>query len=305
MVAGMASASAAVLPSLAAGAALVLVLAAALLWAEIEGPAPIGQALGGRSSQSVVGVRAAASSEREPRWRVVLTAPLDSVPQLPPRRILLALLQIAGMEAILLAAFLVTELAALRWAIAAGSAILLAVVAGMLRGRRRRGPQPAILGAGELATLIAVAEELGELQQVELWTVALGAGSAGDAGVRDLLERYPFGFDTCFINLHHMTTGQPVFVTREGLLRERRSDRRLLVVASEADAADVTINAEPRQLRARTLATLLFRRGYRTITISSHADGHGPPQPDPQTLERCVKLVVGMIRELDQEENVR
>ena len=120
--------------------------------------------------------------------------------------------------------------------------------------------------------------------------------------MRHLLDRYPFGQDACFVNLHHMTAGQPVFVTREGLLRDLRSDRRLLALASNADAADVTINAEPRQLRTRTLAALPLRRGYRTITITSHPETRGLASPDPRTLERCVKLVVGMIRELDQEE---
>ena len=137
---------------------------------------------------------------------------------------------------------------------------------------------------------------------MELWTIAFGAVSAGDAGIRHLFERYPFGVETCFINLHHMTAGQPVFVTREGLLHERRSDRRLLAVASAADAVDVSINAEPRRLRRRTLAASLLQRGYRTITITSYPDTQGFVRPEPPTLERCVKLIVGMIRELDQEE---
>jgi hypothetical protein len=143
---------------------------------------------------------------------------------------------------------------------------------------------------------------LSELRQVELWTVAFGAVSAGNATIHHIFERYPFGVETCFINLHHMTAGQPVFVTREGLLHERRSDRRLLAVASAADAVDVSINAEPRRVRRRTLAAPLLQRGYRTITITSHPDTSGFVRPDPLTLERCVKLVVGMIRELDQEE---
>ena len=117
-----------------------------------------------------------------------------------------------------------------------------------------------------------------------------------------LLERYPFGADTCFVNLHQMSAGQPVFVTREGLLRELRSDRRLLALAGRADADDVTINAEPRQLRERTLAAVPLRRGYQAITISSHPETASFTAPDPHTLERCVRLIVGMIRGLDQEE---
>jgi hypothetical protein len=273
-----------------------------LLWQEIEGVGLIGQAIGGRSSQSVVGVRAAVNSQHHTRLRVVLAAPLDSAPQSPSRRVFLLTLTALGVDLIALAALIVTPQLALRLVLGVGTAILGGIAVILLAWRRIQGPQPTLVGAGELAVLIAIAEELSELQQVELWTIALGAVSAGDAGIRHLFERYPFGVETCFINLHHMTTGQPVFVTREGLLHERRSDRRLLAVASEADAVDVSINAEPRRLRRRTLAAALLQRGRRTITITSHPETHGFVRPDPRTLERCVKLIVGMIRELDQEE---
>ncbi len=309
LVAAVGSAAAAMLPTGdgargAQWATLLLVPAlAALLWGEVEGPGLLGQVIGSRGSQSVIGVRAAVSSARPSRTRVVLTAPLDSAPRLPSRRMLLLLLQLLGLAFGLFAALLVFQQAALRWAILGVSLLLLVTALALLGRRLFDGPRPAILGAGELAVLVAIAEELGELQQVELWTVALGAVSAGDAGIRHLLDRYPFGADTCFINLHHMTAGQPVYVTREGLLREHRSDRRLLALASDADAADVTINAEPRRIRRRTLAAIPLRRGYRAITITSHTDSGGFVSPDPRTLERCVKLVVGIIRELDREEN--
>jgi hypothetical protein len=280
----------------------LLVMLAVLLWQEIEGVGLIGQAIGGRSSQSVVGVRAAVNSQHHTRLRVVLAAPLDSAPQSPSRRVFLLTLTALGVDLIALAALIVTPQLALRLVLGVGTAILGGIAVILLAWRRIQGPQPTLVGAGELAVLIAIAEELSELQQVELWTIALGAVSAGDAGIRHLFERYPFGVETCFINLHHMTTGQPVFVTREGLLHERRSDRRLLAVASEADAVDVSINAEPRRLRRRTLAAALLQRGRRTITITSHPETHGFVRPDPRTLERCVKLIVGMIRELDQEE---
>jgi hypothetical protein len=180
---------------------------------------------------------------------------------------------------------------------------LIVIAAGwLLASQLFKAPRTALLGAGELATLIAVPEELGELQQVELWSVALGAGSAGDDGIRHLLTHYPFGAETCFVNLHQLVSGQPVFVTREGIFHERRAGRRLLALASGADVADTSINAEPRQLRQRTLATALFRRGYQAITITSHTDAHGLHSPDPGTLARCVKLLAGMIRELDREE---
>lgn len=287
------------------GAAVLLVcIAAVLFWAEIEGPALLAHLLGRRTSQSVVGVRAAVAGSDRTRLRVVLTAPLDGAPHLPPRGVLLLVLEVLAFVALILIWLIVTMFLPLRWVLLTGACMLVVMVVVIVASQWRRRLQPAIAGAGELAVLIAVAEELGELQRVELWTVAVGAGSVGDTGMRRLFERYPFPTDTFFVNLHQMTTGQPVFVTREGVLREVRSDRRLLALASEADAADVTINAEPRQLRARTLAALPLRRGYGGISISSHPDTRDVANPDPGTLERCVRLIVGMIRQLDSEEVV-
>ena len=288
-------------PATAASAFAIVPVAVYLLWSEIEGWGILGQVLARGASQSVIGVRAAVGNISGERLRVVLTAPLDSAPQAPRRSTLMLILLLFLLHAGLILARLAVPLPTLHWLLLLNAAALFGLSAVVLWGASQRGPQPAVHGAGELAVLIATAEELGELQQVELWTVALGAASVGDAGMRHLLDRYPFPAETCFINLHHMTGGQPVFVTREGLLRERRSDRRLLALASEADAADVSINAEPRQLRRRTLATQPLRAGFRTITITSYADAPGLASPHPATLERCVKLIVGMIRKLDEE----
>lgn len=282
-------------------AVALLAVCALLIWSEVEGPGWLGQMLGSRNSQSVVGVRAAVGSIPLAPVRVVLLAPLDRSPQLPPRLLLLL-----SFAALLLEAVLVVisdpVWSGVSLAAGGGAAALGGIAAAMLVRPWFPGPEPAILGAGELAALVAIAEELGELQQVELWTIALGAVSTGESGLQHLLQRYPFGADTCFINLHHMTGGQPVYVTREGLLRDHRSDRRLLALASAADAADVTINAEPRRIRRRTLVTRLLRDGFRAITITTYRDTAGVTGVDPRTLERAVKLVVGMIRELDQEE---
>ena len=86
----------------------------------------------------------------------------------------------------------------LRWVLLTGACMLALMVVVIAASQWRRRLRPAIVGAGELAVLIAVAEELGELQRVELWTVAVGAGSVGDMGhtapVRtlSLWERYMF-----------------------------------------------------------------------------------------------------------------
>ncbi|GAC1642510.1 MAG: hypothetical protein NVS4B8_11780 [Herpetosiphon sp.] len=164
---------------------------------------------------------------------------------------------------------------------------------------QRGGPIPGILGAGELAVLLGVAEEIGQLEHVELWTVAAGAGASGEASLRQLLRRYPFDEHTAFINLDHITSGAPVFATREGVLLDRRSHRQLLALASDSDAHDIRINAEPRPVPRRTLAHLLLQRGLPAITLTSFPERQGLPAPDVQTVVRCIHLVTGMLGELN------
>lgn len=302
---GLAGVALALLTTSAGWQALALslmVIALVLTLAELEGAAPLRRVMRGHSSQSVVAVRAAAGRLR---WRVVLLAPLDgpsrSVLHRREVRILLAAL-IAGLIAVageLLAAAVLWRLMLM----AAGS-VLLGVGLLIVARTRHAPPLPAIHGAGDLATLLLAAEELEPLTHVEVWMAALGGGTVGHESIRALLERYPFSSrDTCFINLHAIATGQPAFVTREGVLRERRSDRLLLALANATDAADLQIDAAPRRLEQRTLAQALLAQGQRVITITSQADAAPVISPDPATIERCVRLVVGMIQRLESEKS--
>jgi hypothetical protein len=281
-------------------AALCAISALALVLTEIEGAQSLRRRLKGRPSQSVVAVRAAGARLR---WRVVVQAPLDGPPRPAlARRGLNAVL--IALATVLVAIMLLTLTGDPVWRLAlAGVALLLAGLAVWIAIRSALpSPLPAIHGAGDLATLLMVAEALEPLSHVEVWIAALGGSTIGEENVEALLDRYPFTpVDTCFINLHAISAGQPVFVTREGMLRERRSDRMLLALADETDAADVSIDAEPRRVQQRTLAQLLLRRGQRAITISSHSDSSPFTSPDADTIERCTRLVAGMIRRLDTE----
>lgn len=286
----------------AAGGALLLV---ALLLLAVELGAPgfragsLRHLFKGKLSQSVVAARAAGT--RQARWRVLILAPLDGPPLVALSRVGLLLL-IAALGLSLGAAIiaLITALPAARWLSALGAATLLGLAGWIAVRRATPAFVPAVHGAGELTTLLMIAEELAPLKQVEVWPVALGGGAIGHESVRALIERYPFSpADTWVINLHNITAGQPVFVTREGMLREHRSASALRGLASDTDAADLTIDAEPRRLRERTLVQPLLREGFRAITVSSHLD-HAPfTSPDAQTIARCVRLVVGMINGLD------
>lgn len=281
-------------------AELLLLLTIGLLLAEVEGTEPLRTLLRGTPSQSVVAGRAATSKQTQAR--VVVVAPLDGPPHVVlNRRWLLLLLGTLVVAAIALVGVLLSGAAI--WHLLAGGAALALLLIGLWVASRRAVPVllPAIHGAGELAALLLIAEELTPLAAVEVWMIALGGGSVGHESVRALIERYPFSAqDTWFINLHAISAGQPVFVTREGRLRERRSHPALLALATDIDAADVSIDAEPRRLRQRTLAQSVLRLGFRTITISSHNAAAPFTSPDAATIERCVRLVVGMIRGLDR-----
>jgi hypothetical protein len=287
-------------PIVIVAALLGVVLALLLMLAEIEGPEPLRRLLRGKTSQSVVAGRAAAA--KNAHTRVVILAPLDGPPQ-PSlgRQGVLLLLGALIAEGVGIIGVLAGGGSA--WRVVVGLCSALIALAGVwLIGRRLLPmPLPAVHGAGELTTLLMLAEELDRLQTIEVWIVALGGSTVGHESIRALIERYPFApGDTYVINLHHISAGQPVFVTREGVLRERRSDRVLFALASDADAADMAIDAAPRRLRQRTLAQSLMVRGFRTITISSHSPSSPYTSPDAQTIERCVRLVVGMIRRMDE-----
>lgn len=285
-------------------AALVGVLLALLLvLAELEGPEPLRRLLRGKTSQSVVAGRAATGKNAS--TRVVILAPLDGPPQ-PAlgRQGVVLLLGLLIAEAVGVIGVLAGGGAAWRSFVGICGSLIAIVGVWLLVRRLLPTPLPAIHGAGELTTLLMLAEELDPLQTIEVWIVALGGSSVGHESIRALIERYPFApGDTYVINLHHISAGQPVFVTREGVLRERRSDRVLFALASDADAADIAIDAAPRRLRQRTLAHSLMQRGFRTITISSHSMSSSYTSPDATTIERCVGLVVGMITRMDQQGN--
>ncbi len=286
------------------GLALLLLAAAlGLLLAEVDvlpiGTTTLRRLVKGKTSQSVIAGRAAKG--KKTKWRVLVVAPLDGpLRSVLHRQGLLVLFGVLVLETVAVVALLFTAAPWLH-----GLAAVCAVGVGLLGvwivlRLWDRTPLPAIYGAGELTTLMMVAEELEALHAVEVWIVALGGSTIGTENIRALFAQYPFSAaDTCIINLHAINGGQPVFVTREGLLRERRSDRMLLAAAADADAADIMIDAEPRRIRERTLAQALAHRRLRTITISSHSDVSPFATPEPATIERCVRLVVGMIRGLD------
>jgi hypothetical protein len=273
-----------------------------------------------RQSQNVVATRAAESA---PRRRVVLLAPLDTPRAMGKWVRLLAddmrphLGRLIAYSLLLLFALLALSATmpfearrALWFAQFAPAAYLLALAGVELWLLLAPSTPGAVNHAGALAVLLSSAEELSTLDRTELWAVALGATSSG-AGLADFLRRYPFDREmTLFVGLESIGAGNLCYVTREGLLRERPADPQLLQLAATIDAADPLINAEPRAYRREhTSAAQLLYQGQRAMTIACfEADGETPFRGsmadtpaviDAQMLERAMRLVAGLVRQID------
>lgn len=275
-----------------------------------------------RTSQNVIATRAV---NRQPRWRVVLLAPLDSPPVGDRWRALLAARhQLAG-RALASAALVVLALGALfgplelrraLWYLQfAPAAYLLLLGAAAIWQARAPASPGAANHAGALAALLQSAEKLANLQQTELWAVGVGA-TDGSCGLDDLLRRYPFDrAQTLFIGVESLGGGQPSYTTSSGVLRPAPADPLLLRLAMQASAADPQISATPHRYVAEPpLVQPLARHGLRTLTIigldaagrpacrGSLADT--PDQIDEQALDRSIRLVIDLVRRIDASEEV-
>lgn len=270
-------------------------------------------------SQNVIGTRALA---QRPSKRIVVLAPLDAPTQIP--RLLQAIflgqpimlgrsvacLLVVGLG---LAGMFVGSLDGryICWLLQFVPAAYLLVAAFTDWWLRRAPCSPgAIHHAGALAALLACAEELTAARGIELWAVAIGASESG-AGLTDLLRRYPFEVaSTRFIVLESLGAGSLAYITRSGVLRSITSDPTLLTHAAAVDADDPLINAAPQPLRhTPSLLERLRRKSWHAIGVSS-LDAEGmppfrasaadtPDRLDADVLDRAVRLVLGIVRRLD------
>lgn len=292
-----------------AGILLALWAVGALLADRLIAPLP---APGPRLvSQNVFGMRAISAdfpgAVRTPRWRVVILARLDTPPAPAGLRRLFAptrsgaLARLAGPALALAAAIAALALPALAWPIAAGAAAYLALLVGAsLLPPIDPAPGPATPG---LAALVATMARLTNLQQVELWTVALGAAANGDTSVRTLLHSFPFDpATTLVIGIEDLAGAHLAYATREGALFGRPTDPLLLRLADAADAADTTIDAEPRPFTYDDALTAGFRRrAFRTLTIFTAPGAAQPPAASHLLTEQAVRLTTGIVEQLERE----
>jgi hypothetical protein len=265
-----------------------------------------------RESQNVAGARAC---EKAARWRLILLAPLDAAPRRHGLYSLLGRQRNALIGRCL--AFAALTLLSLLYGLGPQSSAwwylqFVPVVYLLLSGLPwlpLAAPDSSLARgqAGALAVLPQVAEQCRNLHQVEVWFLAIGATSAGSAGVQDMLKRYPFPKpETLWIGIEQINQGQLTFASREGLFGEYAADQLLTRLMRDVDSADDTINIEPYASNTSdSLVTWLLRRRYRAVTLRSHPDLSNqidlPPDPaaEQDVIDRSTRLILGIIRRLD------
>jgi hypothetical protein len=262
-------------------------------------------------SQNVFGTRAVTPNYngevRAPRWRVLLLARLDTpaAPQglrqlLAPTSIGLAA-KLFGPALVLAAAIAAMVTTVFAWVLTVVAVAYLMLLIGITL----LPPAPSDSSAADtaLATLVPAMAHLSTLHQVELWAIALGATDNGSDTVTMLLRHFPFDpATTLVIGVEALVGAQLAYATREGALRGWATSREVLRLADAADAADTTIDAEPRPFRSDGGMTAPFRRRrFRTLTLFG-APGNGEPIVSGHLLaEQAVRLITGIVEQLDGE----
>ena len=141
------------------------------------------------------------------------------------------------------------------------------------------GRSPAVKVTGIMCTAFAASEAARirhlvthgadrGLTEKEIWFVATGAEEVGTWGMRAFLDEYGDELDgAAIINLDNVGTGTLAWITREGMARRYRSDRRMQSAARRA-ARGLEMKVKGRDyLGLSTDATPALARGFRAMSV--------------------------------------
>lgn len=266
------------------------------------------------NSQNIIGTRAC---ENAPRWRVVLLAPLDTLPhdkglcrdatshtrQSIARIVAFALIAVFSL-------FMLSNPHPFWWY---GQSVPACYLLITLLLPVCVGHGSATGRAGSLAVLLHVAEHVTTLHTVEVWVVALGATTTGNNGLRDFLNRYPFPHAQTLFFVLESIEGEPLsYIPYEGIVRQWKADMLLKHLATTVSTVVTSEQIQPHpHSRLSSLASPLHSKHYRVLTFATNKVEGAVSRPlsdtdmHAQTLEHATQLLLGIIRRLDNDTNLQ
>jgi hypothetical protein len=168
----------------------------------------------------------------------------------------------------------------------------------------------AVSYAGSIAAMLTAVDDLGRLNNTELWAVGLGGGTTG-AGLAQLVKKYPFdAHATFFIGLEGLGRGALSYVLHDVNERTRSADDILVDVFTEATRG---VRAEPRIANFIPIVRPLTQAKRRAISIAClDHNGRVPLQGStkdtseaitPAIVEQSARLLTNAVRALDSHGN--
>ncbi|MGC8799230.1 MAG: hypothetical protein C0184_08780 [Chloroflexus aggregans] len=289
-----------------AGIVLVLWLVAVLCADALATPLPVLRRQ--RMSQNIIAALPIAVTDidkpSQPRWRLVIVAPLDTPPAWRGISHLIAPTTEGLLIRLVFTSLPLVSATTAAWTIWQWSLLIVALLGAI--GWLWATYRPIELmepdgGIAALAALLIAGHHLHGLRHVEVWAVTIGAAYCDQHGIKTLLTRYPFDpRNTFVIGLGPLACGQLAIISRDGVLRHERADQFLYQLAMMADQTDPVIDLEPRTLAVRDELLAPFRqRHFRTLSIRAIADSRY--EYDPSLAERAARLIGAIARALDNE----
>ncbi|GAB4279336.1 MAG: hypothetical protein Kow0056_12370 [Coriobacteriia bacterium] len=147
------------------------------------------------------------------------------------------------------------------------------------------------------------------LAEKEIWFVATGAEEVGTVGMKAFLDEYGEELrDAVFINIDNVGAGNVSWVTREGMARLYRSDRRLQSAAKRVARENEWRIKGTDYKGLSTDATPALARGFRAMSVMAFdingklLNWHWPTDTvenvSADVVERAAEFVAAIIREL-------
>lgn len=304
----------------AVAAFAVSVLGFAAMIFENGGSEPVSRFLPKRPSRNVVGVK---KPKGEVKQRVVLTCHQDSAKAAlvwHPKVVAGFQAMFWAMVGAMMVLVVLTGWQAFYPPLPPVAFLLVALCAGYLLFCtlllvHRQFCMPYVAGANDnasgVACVLSAVEEMGTLEQTELWVVATGCEESGLVGMARFCDAHPFDPEaTFFINVDHCGAGRVAFTTREGMLWRLSCGERLVAAARGAVEAEPKLEVQERRFHTMlTDAFIPLRRGYPALSIMAFDSRgvlphwHWPSDTieniDWKTLEGAMELLRRTIRRMD------